>query len=69
MEAKMTSKRAPEMASLERPQTPKTLWFPYVSARNGQWQGPQKGPQKDPQKGSEKEPGMKPEREQKLELN
>ena len=52
--AKMTSKRAPEMASLERPQTPKTLCFPYVSARNGQWQGPQKVPPKGTPKGIQK---------------
>ena len=69
MEAEMTSKRAPGMASLKRPQMPKTLCFPYVSARNGQWQGPQKGSKKGPQKGSKKEPGMKPESGQELELN
>ena len=34
--------------------TPKTLCFPYVSARNGQWQGPQRGPQKGPRKISKK---------------
>ena len=57
------------MVSLERPKMPKTRCFPYVPARNGQWQGPQKGSQKVPPKGSKKEPGMKPERGQELELN
>ncbi len=69
MEAKMTHESAPEMALWRVLKCPKTLCVPYVSARNGQWQGPQKGAKKGPRKGAKKEPGMKPEREQKLELH
>ena len=46
MEAGMGSKRAPKMISLGRPQMPKTLCFPYVSAKIGIWQGLQKGDRK-----------------------